>query len=243
MRVLVLVCSFGLALGACTSGTETGNPVAAELTVVAHSTDPDAVGLEAGAGVVIDEAWVALAEVRFWPAGACDDDAMARAVTAETAGEVVSGIAFGDLVEISATEAYCRVEVPLHPIDALPAGAPPLLSGSTMVITGTRADGAPFRIVSAMVLRAGIRSAIDRFEVPAEPPSLLAGLDVAVWLAGIDLGSLPTEPDGTVLVDATHNAGALAAFEANVLASADLFHDDDEDGHVDPGETVLATHH
>ena len=242
MRILRFVAIGYWGLVACTSGTETGNPLTAELSVAAHSTDPDAVGVAAGSGVVVDQAWVALSDIRFWPAGACDVDAAAEVALAGPAvAELVAGLSFAEFAPMS--DAYCLVEVPFHPVPTLPETAPPELAGNSIVVTGMRADGVPFRIVSAMVLRLGIRGPMDRFEVNESQRVLVVGLDVATWLAGVDLASLTPQPDGTVLVDATHDAATLAAFETNVLASADLFHDANEDGHVSSGEERVAIHH
>jgi hypothetical protein len=225
----------------CTSGTETGNPLTAELSVGAHSTDPSVAALAAGDGVVVESAWVALGDIIFFPVGSCDD-AMAAEVAfrGPTAVDLVRSVPFQSFEPTQAT--YCGVEIPLHPIPSIPEVAPPELDGGTMVVTGRRADGTPFRIVSAMVLRLQIRGPMDSFDVEAAPV-LLAALDVALWFAGIDLDALAAEPDGTIAIDASRNAATLELFETNVLHSADLHHDVNRNGHVDPGEERVAVHH
>lgn len=225
----------------CTSGTETGNPLTAELSVSAHTTDPAIATLGTGVGIVVDAVWASLGDVTFFPAGACTDVGASEIVIPPTAGELVSGI--GATSFTPERSSYCRVEVPFHPGAPIPEGAPAELDGNTIVVSGTRADGTAFRIVTGMILRAEIRGPMDQFGVDETRRQLVVALDVATWLSGIDFTTLVAEADGTILIDAAHNTDALTVFETNALRSADLYHDANGNGHVDSGEEQIAVHH
>lgn len=231
---------FAALLASCT-GTETGNPYTAELSASAYSRDPG-IAVGAGSGVVVESAWIALDAVRFFPETSCTDAAHAEdALSAPLAIELVAGASPGAFELTHAR--YCRAEVRVHPVAALPAGAPPELEGQTIVARGTRADGTAFVVVSGAVPVIDLQPTAGAIDVAAAAGPLLLAFDMAEWLAGVDLAGATVSPDGIVHVDASSNAALLSIFDANVARSGQLFDDAAGDGHVDTSDPVLASHH
>lgn len=113
---------------------------------------------------------------------------------------------------------YCRIEADL---------APPSTELPTTHLAGTRADGTPFELTSRQTL------ALDLDSVPAgqpfNPTKLVLGADLSAWLADVDLDGAETT-DGTVLIDADHNADLLETFEATTVDALSLYFDANDDG-------------
>lgn len=234
----------GLAALGCAGceGTETGNPFQVELRADAHSSDPDAVAVAEGGAVVVTEAWLALGPVRIAPTFDCVGTVAEESAEFGTADHAAGGAV---LATFQVTEGgYCRLFVPFEPAAApLPAGAPPELEGSSVVISGeVTASGTPFRIVSTLEREVDVQSVDRGFALGPDQPGLFLGFDVATWLGGVDLAGAELDGEGVAVIDQAQNADLLAAFEAALAAGVELYRDVDRDGSVDPpDDELLAT--
>lgn len=227
---------------ACTSGTETGNPFRAELSTTAHSTDPAIATVGDGASISVDSAWISLGDVTFWAAGVCDDPAHQEvALVGPSVVDLVPAVSYEEFDPMR--DLYCRVEVPMQIATAAPAEAPVELEGNALVVTGTRADGDPFVVVSHATPLLDIRGPMDELVLDETRSTLLVAFDVAAWFAGVDLAAIAPDGAGVVRLDETTHPSVLATFESNVAHSADLHHDANGNGHVEPGEERVAIHH
>jgi hypothetical protein len=223
------------------AGTETGNPFQVELRADAHSSDPAAVAVGAGGAVVVDQAWLALDPMVWFPSFDCVGTIAGESADFGTADHAAAGAVLEEF-ELSETT-YCRALLPFVPAAApLPDGAPADLEGSSVVITGeVVASGTPFRLVSRLERTVDIRKVGQGFELDADRPGLFLGFDVATWFAGVDLASAELDGDGVAVIDETTNAELLSAFESDLAAGVELYRDLDQDGSVDaPDDELLA---
>ena len=224
----------------CT-GTETGNPFDAEMRADAHSSDPAAVDIEAGA-VAVDQAWLSLDPIEMIPAGDCDSDQGASAAPpsfgAADHAEAGETLAVFELVE----DDYCRARLPfVLATDPLPAGAPPELAGRSIVVGGeVTATQTSFLIASEIDRVIDVRAVSGSFAMTADAGFVFLGFDVAKWLDGVDIASGTPDGNGVIVIDSETNPNLLSAFEANLAGGIELFRDDDRDGSADPAEELLA---
>ena len=231
MRALALIL---LGAAACTGGTETGNPVTAELRMHGHSSMPQAyaVGTAAG-GAVVTGMWMRV------PGLAMVDGDCATAV-ASADGMSAQDYTTAALVELAVDDApMCAVSIALDPQAPAPTNAPPELAGATVLVTGTLVDGTPFVIRSARAGTLTVGEVAGHFRVTADAPGLLLGFDVATWLRDLDLASATPGGDGVIRVDAQNDPLRLAAFEAALARGAELFRDLNQNGEVDGPEDAL----
>jgi len=223
------------------AGTETGNPFQVELRADAHSSDPAAVAVGDGGAVVVTEAWLALDSIRLSPSGDCVGSVSMGSADFGTADHAAEGAVLS-VFEVP-EGAYCRALVPFVPAAApLPAGAPPELEGSSVVITGELAASAtPFRLVSRFDRMIAVQAVGDGFLLAPDQPALFLGFDVATWLGALDLAGAEVDGDGVVVIDDGSNADLLSEFEADLAAGIELYRDLDGDGSVDaPDDELLA---
>jgi hypothetical protein len=231
-RVYGLACA--LAAFGC-NASETGNPVAERTLALRGSLPSD------DAGVTVDSVWIVLDDIRFEHGAECDNGE-------EREGDVPGPIVV-DLVAEPAPfalaledDAYCRVRVRFERADAdLPSGAPAELEDAALVLLGTRSDGTPIVVRSRREPEAEVRSRSEPFQLSEATPALILAFDVGRWLEGVELDDAELDDDGVIRIDDDNNDDQLERFEANVEAAMELFHDRDDDGHVDDGDSSLAT--
>jgi len=233
-------------VGAGCAGTEVGNPVEeSQLALTARSSDPD-VRLgesDAGAaGTTIDDIWVVLGDLRFVEDDDCSSD---RDTRVTVRGPIVAEISQGTelLTALLADSQYCRVRVPLDRATSLDGDVPAELDGHSLLLTGHRADGVPFRIRSRDKRELELRSRGAPFGLGEGSRSMIMAFDAGAWLHGIDLASAVPNAQGEVLIDQGSERALLATFEANLADSLALFRDVDADGALDASdlEVELAT--
>ena len=227
---------------ACVGGSETGNPVASELALSVHSTDPHVASVRGPAtGTRVDSAWVSFGEIEFEPASACDLDLDAELVTPGRALDLVDARNAPSELGLP-DDGYCRVEFELAPrARPLPPGAPAALEGRTIVIQGLTAAGAPFEIVSELDLGYEVRAPGGAFTIGGSGDGVarfVLSFDAAAWLTGLDLDAALASPDGVIRVTDEQNGDLLDRFEENLEGSADLVHDRNGNALRDEGETL-----
>lgn len=208
--------------------TETGNP---EMTMAyrARSSAPEAVGFDGSAAVQLDAVTVSIGRVRFVEGEDCDAPGE---VEHDAPGLVADLLQEPQPVVFEVGEAaYCRVRVRFDQADAL--------DDATFVLEGARSDGVPFTLVSDATPEIDLRSRSTPFTLSDARADLVMALDVAPWLADVDLDAA-TVADGTILVDAHENRDLLDAFEDAVEAALGLYDDPDQDGEVSEDD-ALAT--
>jgi hypothetical protein len=212
-------CALLLAAAGGCGGTETGNPTlpAVELRLAALSNDFGSVAInKPGPGIVLERAVASLAQIRLVPCSASAppvdfesievDLAQSPAVEVQTAG--------------TASE-YCSARVTLAP------GVLEGLAGQTLRLSGTRPDGAPFELSSALELAVDLHT--DPPNTPFDAHRMILGFNFATWLSGVDIAGATLE-DGLVTIDATHNADVLVEFEARAPLTPALYDDADGNG-------------
>jgi hypothetical protein len=225
----------------CAGGTETGNPsFTGSLGYDAYSSAPAVVGLRAAlSSLNVTSAWLVLGDVDFVR---CDDKAAAAEHVhglgaGDHAGEPVPPTSF----ELAAGR-YCGVRLPVMPDGTLPDDAPASLTNHSIVIQGSLPDGRTFELDGAVSATSfSLRASGEGFELDGGHAGVLIGFDVAKWLDGVDF-STATESDGRVLVDETHNAKQLEAFDRNMPSGITLFRDSNRDGVLDTDRVPLATY-
>jgi len=212
--------------GGC--GTETGNPEGmqqVDLAYNARSSQPEQVGFDEGAEIVVDEVWLRLANVSVQP---CDRSAV---------GFDGLGLADHGGVEAAAQRlevddtALCGVSTLADVAAEVDAGEPEVVDGAAVTIVGHRADGQPFVVRVDTPVDLGVELAGER--PPSEGRWLLT-FDVATWL---DAGELLALPDEQLELDGQ----ALSSVVDRLADGVQLFVDLDEDGLVDPDEPQVAT--
>jgi hypothetical protein len=224
-RVAIVV----LLLASACAGTETGNPIALEITI--HDDTPD--------GPVIDGAWLAVDQVGFRRDAACTPDTPAT-VTVDGpflldlgAGTTPAELAGVDL----APGGYCSVELIWAQAPAAPPDpAPAELGGVTVLLTGDRGDGTPFVLRSARTDLLQLDAVELQTTIPVTDRGLFVDFDADQMLQSLDLDTAVIDADGTIRIEVGANDDLLALFARDLHGSATLYDDDDGDGVLDPAE-------
>jgi hypothetical protein len=230
-------CISALALAGCV-GTEVGNPQdGSEVTVEFRVETPqDPRALTFSNGIDIDSFWVAIEEVGLVETAACEeserfDDELPFAV------ELVEGIEVPDspMLKQSAID-FCKLEIEVDDSIALVSPAPDELLGRSLLVRGTLPDATPFEFRSNVADTIALEG-----ELRAQGATrLLVSFDIDNLFAPEDFESL--EPvDGVVVLDAETDEETTSRISQAFLASATLVRDDNDNGVVDPEDTVIAT--
>jgi hypothetical protein len=140
-----------------------------------------------------------------------------------------------ELSDLFSDEPWCGINLTLAPAGNLnsPAGE---LGAASILVTGTRLDGAPFVISSVATLPISL-SAANVLE-PLAYESVLLGFDVAVWLSGTDLEAIPLDAEGVARLDGAAEPGATTTFESRIPAGTGLYPDLDADRVLDADELL-----
>jgi hypothetical protein len=234
-RLLGLIAA--LSLIACT-GTETGNPSAqGSFALRARSGDTQGVTIgTAGGRVRVDSVWLSLGAISL---SACDGPATE-----------VAGAAVQDLVAAPEAsrfdrelESYCGLATRyVLASGPLPNGAPADLASRSVLVIGQRNDGVAFRLASELAEPVALSVPAPGFPVDDASHSLILAFDLATWFTSVDLSTATVEPDGTIRVDAQHNATLRTSFDAGLGVSTSLHHDLNHDGHLDSDELTPIAH-
>lgn len=236
-----------LALLACgllaceTGGSETGNPVAAQMALGVRTEDPDLIGIRSGSGgAVLHEAWFAFGEVTFLGPSQCanlgDIDIVGPTMLAVDLAREDTPLEF----ELRAKH-YCGLAVPLNlHSENLRGHAPAELADHSIVLLGERADGTAFELMHSEQDTLELAAEGGQFAIERDGPRLLLSFDVAQWMDGIDLDSAELGDDGVIHIDVENNRPLVDRFEANLECALQLYADDDGDDEVGATDTLLA---
>ncbi len=211
-------------VSACAGGTETGNPpFTATLSYAAYSSDESVSLRSTGASRVVQSVWLDLADVSLRADPACGSSRLeSTPVPALGIGDHAAGAHNFTSFE-GRVERYCALDLPMLRAPNS-AGAPPDYAGLSVLLTGTLADGTPYRVASRVTPTLRLAADRDSFELSAAESHLLVAFDVAAWLAGVDLESAERSADG-ISVSETENPALLRLFEANLASGVALYRD------------------
>jgi hypothetical protein len=219
-----------LSLVGC-EGSETGNPSLGSLQMQLRSTDETIASVvETDNAIHVEQLWLSISSVALV---GCGVDAAEVTLNRESiTGDLAQGVAVGD---IPAAE-YCGVRLLLAPA-SLPVTAPGVAAPASIAVSGARADGVPFVVLSAAPLDVMVPG--TAFTVRENEAFLLA-FDIAAWLrAGVLDGA--TLVDGTAVLDGREHPSVTSVFESQLTVT--LHHDANANGVVDESEAALATLH
>ncbi len=228
--------------GACTSGTETGNPSLTSeglLSYTGYSSKPDEFGvLEGGSIATVTRAWLDLDTVTISPEGNCGIE---RGGAFTTPGLGIGDHAAGKH-NSTAYEApqglFCTVALPFLKVPASASGVPDELQGQSLLIEGNLADGTPFSIASRSAQVIELEAVGTGFEL-VKLPDVLMAFDFAAWLGAIDFADAALS-DGRIIISDSSNVALLGQLEANLAAGVALYQDHNADGVVDSDAQLLA---
>jgi hypothetical protein len=231
--------------GACSGGTETGNPsltVSGALSYTGYSSKPNDFGVrEAGRIATIENAWLDLDTVSVSPDGPCGiDRGEAFAVAGLGVGDHAAG-QHNSTSFVAKRGSFCRVGLPLQqaPSNSGAGSAPAELSGNSLLIVGELADGTPFSIASRATPVLELQADGPGFLLAAAQPDLLIAFDFAAWLENVDFAAAELT-DGQIVISASSNSQLLATFESKLAVGVALYRDDDADGLIDADAELLA---
>ncbi len=214
--------------------TETGNPARATMALVAHSSDLERVALADGSGLVVDEAWVGLGDVRFVLAAECDAPGETEV---QLEGPFVAALLDPTVRAFeAATDQYCRVRVPMRRAEV---GGPPELVDHSLLVRGRLADGTLLELRSRVERELDVRADGPPFRLDSTRRFLLS-FDVARWLGELDLASALPDPDGVIRISEDSNRELWDLFEERLRVSLELYDDRDGDGRRSTDDSRLA---
>lgn len=231
--------------GACSSGTETGNPslqLSGALSYTGYSSKPSDFGVrDGGAIATIDNAWLALATVSISPDGACGiDGGQAFAVPGLGVGDHAAG-SHNFTAFVAKPGSFCSVDLPFlrAPMSTGAGSLPAELSGQSLLLVGKLADGTPFTIASSATPVLNLSAVGSGFALSAEQTDLVLAFDFAAWLEAVDFAAAELTR-GQIVISADSNSQLLAPLEAKLAAGVALYRDRDGDGLIDPDAELLA---
>ena len=220
-RDLFVCLSVVVALGC--SGTETGNPGSQiELAISARTTDATRVSVgDQASALRVDSALISFHDIVVL---SCSGE-----VTAELTNTVVDLTESGAMqfsLDASSGEA-CGIRFDVAPA----AGDAGLLGDYSVVLGGVRSDGAPFEVDSLLETTITLSSTAG-----FDAERLILAFDLAVWLDPDEVHGAVLHEDVAQISDQA-NPELLAAIDARLELSAELFVDEDGDGQLDAGES------
>lgn len=223
-KVSPLLLALAASASACAGGTETGNPpFTATLSYAAYSSNETVSLRSAGAPRVVQSVWLDLAAVSLRADPACGSSRLeSTSVPALGIGDHAAG-AHNFTSFAGRAERYCGLELPLLRAPSS-ASAPPEYTGLSVLLTGTLADGTPYRIASRVTPTVRLVADDQNFELSGAESHLLVAFDVGAWLAGVDLESAERVAEG-IHVSETENPALLSVFEANLASGVALYRD------------------
>jgi hypothetical protein len=226
LAVLIQGSLFGLLTVAC-GGPDAVDPLASpiwQFALAPTSTDSSAVAVRSEAAALsVEEAWLSLHSFEMVP---CSNDAASISHTEYPIDLAADPPA---LAFETGVRDYCAIRLAVAPSSA---AEPAELTDLSLHVRGTRSDGIPFEIQSALELDLELRASSGaRFDARHHA----VGFDLAVWLAGADVADA-TVTDGVAVIDSRQNSGVLSAFEANTSLAVALYEDADRDALLDDDE-------
>lgn len=196
-------------------GTETGNP---PLRAPGGFVGTYPMGIRP---IPIDSASVVVGAIGFVPAGECPDGEARAAVSGPVEVDLVP--AAGEGLELSlAAGDYCAARIDL----------------ASLSIEGMASDGTRFVAHVAPPETIVLDATAGSFAYREGEAATLFAIDWTLVLAGVDPASGAREADGSVRIDAGHNAALAAAIAVNLPGAIVLRRDADADGTLDDDEAI-----
>ena len=208
---------------ACAS-TDVGNPISTEIEFAGYQgsgPQPDALVLDNG--LTIQEAYIKVRSFQLDRSDACDD-----------IENSFDGVVLVDLIEQTQSDApfwvdeagtFCRLRLQFT-VDAV-ENEPTELTNAALWVKGTTSSGETFEL---QVTNESTLSLAGPFTLPEGSHLLQVAFYLDEWFSGID---------ESALVNGLSESDS-AAFESNVLTSARLFHDANQDGELDTTEIATS---
>lgn len=221
-------------------GTDVGNPVVDMKFSIYDSgssaTFDKGIAHIAPPGLLIDKAWVAVERIRLRDATNCEGNSRD-----EFEGPfVVDMLSTDSNPSLSGLElnssTYCRLEFRWKKlVENEVLGAPPELTGASVLLEGERADGIRFILKSDKGNELRLDARNDTFTIDELSSSLFVAFDVQDLFDGVNMDAAEVV-DGSIRIQNNSNETLLRVFESNLDEMAKLFDDDDGDGELDPEE-------
>ena len=230
-------------------GTSVGNPPGAEVKLAVVGTEtgeapPEsakAPAIDVGGGVVIEEAWISLAEIGLHAAGTCGLGGDSPDVPGVIAAELVTGSIYPEapLWERPPNESYCAFRARMSPLSEAISNTPAELTGHAALIRGTRADGTPFEAqidLTDVISITGSKG--PDFRLGTGLVGLILAFDLGAWFSP---GILDTAQvtDGAIAISADSNKEIEKSLRLRIPTSSRLFSDANGDGRLNPGDGEL----
>ena len=208
---------------ACAS-TDVGNPISTEIEFAGYQgagPQPDALVLDNG--LTVEEAFIKVRSFQLDRSEACDD-----------VDNSFDGVVLVDLLEQTQSDApfwvdeagtFCRLRLKFT-TDAVES-QPTQLTDAALWVRGTTLNGESFEL---QLTAESTLSLSGPFTLPEGSHLLQVAFYLDEWFAGID---------ESALVNGLSDSDSLT-FESNVLTSARLFHDANQDGELDTTEIATS---
>jgi hypothetical protein len=205
------------------------------LGLAAYSSQPSLVGFSESARVRIDAVWISIQTLQLRPASTCkrsDAKLLVRgAVTAELVRRKVTGLPTAMKIDPGR---YCAFEVELRRSEGRVASA---MRGASIVVQARRADGVRVIVRSRLGASPLLRAHdLQGFAIDEPGVRWVLAVDIARWMAAVDLALADVGTDGVIRIDDKHNAELLSKFDANVEGGFALFDDKDGNRALDSNE-------
>lgn len=240
LHVTFLLATAGCAGSGGGSGTETGNPlVKGNVSYSGYSSEPDRYGVrKAGSVAKVDRAWLDLGPAALSRSGGCElGSGQDLALPALGLGDHAAGAHNFTTYEAEAAE-YCSFSLPFELADEI-GTAPDTVSGHSLLLEGTLADGTPFSIASDEAPQIVLEAPTRAFSLDESQPDVLVAFDFGAWLANVDFDSAERTASG-IVIDESNNTELLQQLQLNLAAGIALYRDRDGDGALDARPELLA---
>lgn len=244
-----------LLLGGCVA-TDVGNPddgefaatvdfVGYEEETAPESSEPKVTGLTLASGVEIDRVVIGFDRFKLRDARQCEGD---NEIDIEmfVVSELLEGSDYPELPRIVRdVRRFCRFELEVKKVSALdqPDGAPDDIVDRAVWIEGSLADGTPFTVETREDDKLRLEPAEGEFfELPDGESRLFLAFDMSTWFTDLsfdDVGEEEEEDpfeDGVLRIDADVDEDWTKRFRENLVNSARLFRDLNDDGQLDAEE-------
>jgi hypothetical protein len=249
-----LITVTALLLSGCVA-TDVGNPddgeFAATVDFVGYeanggaNAEPMPTGLTLASGVEIDRVVVGFDRFKLRDAEDCEGDSEID-VERYVVSELLEGSDYPELPRIVRdVRQFCRFELEVKKVSALdqPDGAPDEIVDRAVWIEGRLPDGTPFTIETREDDKLRLEPTRGEFfELPDGESRLFLAFDLNTWFDGLSFDDVGEEEedepveDGVLRIDAGVDEDWTKQFRENLVNSARLFRDLDDDGQLDAEE-------
>jgi hypothetical protein len=221
------------AISACWLGAANATPSRqSEITfsLAAYSSEPASIGFGAPSSVHIETIWISIHDLALVRGGSCKRVERRTIVSGAVTAELVTGRAIGMPATVAIELGpYCGLRVAVRRSQSDSTGVPAEFRTLSIMIRGRRPDGVRITIRSELAVSSMLPAhQVEGFTISDHTPSWILAIDVARWMAGLELSLADATGDRAyreVRIDHRTNADLLARFNANVPAGFGLFLD------------------